>query len=59
MLETLRYFYEEYPEFPVIVTGSLLDFALNLPQFSVPVGRIQYFHLGPLSFEDFLMALGG
>ena len=58
ILATLRYFYEEYPEFPVIVAGSLLDFALESPQFSMPVGRIQYFHLGPLSFEDFLMAVG-
>jgi len=58
VLATLRYFYEEYPEFPVIVAGSLLDFALEAPEFSMPVGRIQYFHLGPLSFEDFLMALG-
>jgi uncharacterized protein len=58
VLETLRYFYEEYPEFPVIAAGSLLDFALEEPTFSMPVGRIQFFHLGPLSFEDFLMALG-
>lgn len=58
ILATLRYFYEEYPEFPVIATGSLLDFALESPEFSMPVGRIEYFHLGPLSFEDFLIALG-
>ena len=58
ILEILRYFYEEYPELPVIATGSLLDFALASPEFSMPVGRIEYFHLGPLSFEDFLMALG-
>ncbi|CAN5342990.1 ATP-binding protein [soil metagenome] len=58
VLATLRYFYEEYPEFPVIVAGSLLDFALEAPEFSMPVGRIEYFHLGPLSFEDFLLALG-
>ena len=58
ILETLRYFYEEYPEFPVIVAGSLLDFVLESPEFSMPVGRIEYFHLGPLSFEDFLIALG-
>jgi predicted AAA+ superfamily ATPase len=58
ILETLRYFYEEYPEFPVIAAGSLLDFVLEAPEFSMPVGRIEYFHLGPLSFEDFLIALG-
>lgn len=58
VLETLRYFFEEYPELPVIAAGSLLDFALEAPEFSMPVGRIEYFHLGPLSFEDFLTALG-
>lgn len=58
VIETLRYFYEECPELPVIAAGSLLDFALAEPTFSVPVGRIEYFHLGPLSFEDFLRARG-
>jgi uncharacterized protein len=58
ILETLRYFYEEFRELPIIATGSLLDFVLEEPQFSMPVGRIEYFHLGPLSFEDFLIALG-
>ncbi len=58
VLEVLRYFYEEYPEFPVIAAGSLLDFVLEEPEFSMPVGRIEYFYMGPLSFEDFLVALG-
>jgi predicted AAA+ superfamily ATPase len=58
LLEVLRYFYEEYPELPVICAGSLLDFALAEPNFSVPVGRIEYYHLGPLSFENFLKSLG-
>lgn len=58
ILEVLRYFYEEYPELPVVAAGSLLDFVLAAPEFSMPVGRIEYFHLGPLSFEDFLTALG-
>jgi len=58
VLENLRYFYEEYAQLPVIAAGSLLDFALEAPAFSVPVGRIEYFYVGPLSFEDFLTALG-
>ncbi len=58
VIETLRYFYEECPELPVIAAGSLLEFVLAQPEFSVPVGRIEYFHLGPLAFEDFLMAQG-
>ncbi|MEI8054810.1 MAG: AAA family ATPase [bacterium] len=56
VIETLRYFYEECPELPVVAAGSLLDFVLAKPEFSVPVGRIEYFHLGPISFEDFLIA---
>lgn len=58
VIETLRYFYEECPELPVVAAGSLLEFALAEPAFSVPVGRIEYFHLGPVSFEDFLVAMG-
>lgn len=58
VLENLRYFYEEYAQLPVIAAGSLLDFAFEMPAFSVPVGRIEYFYVGPLSFEDFLTALG-
>lgn len=57
-LELLRYFYEEAPEYRVVATGSLLEFALAEPGFSVPVGRIQLFHLGPLTFEEFLQATG-
>lgn len=57
LLQTLRYFYENMPELPVIVAGSLLDFALQELHFSIPVGRVEYLYLGPLSFEDFLGAL--
>lgn len=57
-LPMLRYFYEEYPQLAVIAAGSLLEFTLNAHAFSMPVGRIQYFHLGPMSFKEFLLALG-
>ncbi|MBS0349716.1 MAG: ATP-binding protein [Proteobacteria bacterium] len=58
ILPALRYFYEEIPDLHVISTGSLLDFALNEAQFSMPVGRIEYLFMGPLNFEEFLIALG-
>ena len=58
VIETLRYFYEEFPQLPIISAELLLDFVLAEPEFSIPVGRIEYFHLGPLSFEDFLGARG-
>jgi predicted AAA+ superfamily ATPase len=57
-IPALRYFYEERPELPVISAGSLLEFALSDHQFSMPVGRIQYLHIGPMNFTEFLAALG-
>lgn len=56
-LQSLRYFYEEKPELPVIAAGSLLEFTLSDHPFSMPVGRIEYYHLGPMSFKEFLHAL--
>lgn len=57
-LATLRYFYEELPDLHIIAAGSLLDFVLKEHKFSMPVGRIEYLHLGPMSFEEFLLATG-
>ncbi len=53
-LAALRYFYEECPELPVIAAGSLLEFALAKHAFSMPVGRVEYHHIGPLAFSEFL-----
>lgn len=53
-LQALRYFYEEYPNLPVITAGSLLEFTLADHSFSMPVGRVEYFHLYPLNFREFL-----
>ena len=56
LLAKLRWFAEDLPELPVIAAGSLLEFVLEKHVFSMPVGRIQYVHLEPLSFEEFLLA---
>lgn len=56
-IQALRYFYENRPELPVIAAGSLLEFALSDHNFSMPVGRIEYYHLGPMTFEEFLQAV--
>jgi len=56
LLAKLRWFFEELPSLPVIAAGSLLDFALSEHTFSMPVGRIRYLYLEPLSFEEFLIA---
>jgi uncharacterized protein len=54
----LRYFYEKHPAIPVIAAGSLLEFIFDQPEFSAPVGRIDYYHLGPMNFIEFLWACG-
>jgi len=58
LLAKLRWFAEEMPELAVVAAGSLLDFALTDHEFSMPVGRISYMYLEPLSFEEFLQATG-
>jgi predicted AAA+ superfamily ATPase len=57
-LAALRYFYEERPELAVIATGSLLEFTLSEAGFSMPVGRIEYGWLGPMTFSEYLEAQG-
>src|SRR5262245_35487945 len=56
LLTKLRWFAEDMPELPVIAAGSLLEFVLEQHSFSMPVGRITYMHMEPLSFEEFLQA---
>lgn len=55
-ITALRYFYEQWPKLAVIAAGSLLDFVLN--EVSIPVGRVSFATLYPLSFAEFLVALG-
>lgn len=55
-ITALRYLYEEVPELHVIAAGSLLDFAIE--KVGVPVGRVQFLYMHPLSFIEFLSALG-
>jgi len=48
LLIALRYFYEKMPDLHVIGAGSLMDFAME--EVGVPVGRVSFAHLYPLSF---------
>lgn len=52
----LRYFYEDIPELHIVAAGSLLEFAFG--EISVPVGRLQYLHLYPMTFFEMLNATG-
>ena len=56
-IKMLRYFYEELPHIYVIAAGSLLETLLNR-QISFPVGRVEYMALRPVSFTEFLGAIG-
>ncbi len=55
---SLRYFYEQMPDLHVIGAGSLLDFVIASEDFRMPVGRIQYLFMKPVSFIEFLDTLG-
>jgi predicted AAA+ superfamily ATPase len=57
-LPALPYLAEEFPDLPIVAAGSLLEFALREHRFSMPVGRIEYGFMGPLTFAEFLGALG-
>lgn len=55
-LMALRYFHEDMPQLAVVAAGSLLEFALSEHSFSMPVGRVSFLHLGPVTFAEFLAA---
>ncbi|MBR1567831.1 MAG: ATP-binding protein [Lachnospiraceae bacterium] len=56
-IEALRFFWEDMPELHVIGAGSLLEFALqDIPTFAV--GRIRSFYMYPMSFDEYLEAVG-
>lgn len=57
-IQALRYFKEKMPDLHIIGAGSLLEFTLNSPAFKMPVGRIEFLYLKPLSFSEYLDATG-
>jgi predicted AAA+ superfamily ATPase len=56
-LVSLKYFCEEAPEYHIIAAGSLLGVAIHKDN-SFPVGKVDILRLYPLSFIEFLDALG-
>ena len=56
-LSSLKYFYEQAPEYAIIAAGSLLGIALHQST-SFPVGKVDFCELYPLSFMEFLEAIG-
>jgi len=57
-LTSLKYFYEDAPEYHIIVAGSLLGVAVNRSQFSFPVGKVDIQTLYPMDMEEFMLAMG-
>jgi predicted AAA+ superfamily ATPase len=55
-LASLKYFYENVPQYHIVCAGSLLGIALHQGT-SFPVGKVDFLKLYPLSFKEFLMAL--
>lgn len=56
-LVSLKYFYENAPQYHIVCAGSLLGIALHQGT-SFPVGKVDFLKLYPLSFSEFLMATG-
>ena len=56
-LTALKYFCENAPQYHIVVAGSLLGVATHQGA-SFPVGKVDYLELAPLSFREFLLALG-
>lgn len=55
-LSSLKYFYENAPQYHIVCAGSLLGIALHQGT-SFPVGKVDFLKLYPFSFKEFLMAI--
>ncbi len=53
----LRYFYESVKELYIVAAGSLLESLIDR-QISFPVGRVEYLYMKPLTFKEYVTALG-
>lgn len=56
-LAALKYFCEDAPQYHIVCAGSLLGIALHRGT-SFPVGKVDFLKLYPLTFQEFLMAIG-
>ena len=56
-ITSLKYFCENAPQYHVVVSDSLLGMMLH-QGVSFPVGKVDFLHLYPMSFYEFLLAMG-
>ena len=55
-LNSLKYFFEDAPEWHIIAAGSLLGVAVKRRRMTVPVGKVQVVRMYPITFKEFLRA---
>jgi len=56
-LLALKYFYEDAPQYHIMAAGSLLGLSIHKDD-SFPVGKVNFLDLYPLSYQEFLLAIG-
>ncbi len=57
VLTSLKYFYENAPEYDIIAAGSLLGVSVA-KESSFPVGKVNFLYMYPMNFKEFLLANG-
>ncbi len=57
VINSMKYFCENAPQYHVACAGSLLGLALAKPS-SFPVGKVNFLQINPMTFTEFLMANG-
>ncbi|WP_300345165.1 AAA family ATPase, partial [Fusobacterium sp.] len=57
VINSLKYFYENAPEYHIVCAGSLLGITLAKPS-SFPVGKVDFLNIYPMTFSEFLIANG-
>lgn len=57
-ITALKYFCEKMPQLHIIAAGSLLGLALKREDFSFPVGKVDMLQMYPMTFKEFLEAVG-
>lgn len=57
VLKSLKYFYEQTPEYHIIAAGSLLGVSIG-KEISFPVGKVNFLTMYPMSFTEYLKATG-
>ncbi len=56
VINSMKYFCENAPQYHVACAGSLLGIALAKPS-SFPVGKVNFMQIAPMTFAEFLLAI--